>query len=393
MVKIRNRSGLPKALVCLLFLACVLNAALSASSAEAGRKKGKRANAAPAAETPAADETAKAAPEAAAPAAPANEAPAPAAEKIGRDMCLTCHDGYLSETVHGRLPKKIYEQGKMECEACHGPGSAHAEASGDTSLIRLRPAPDAVRSLCFACHPNDRAASGDWKRGVHNARGDMDCLTCHDFHHAKNAAQLRKKVDEGCLECHPNVKADFSRPYRHPLGAGGLSCVDCHDPHAERAGLSRQGEINENCVRCHSEVRGPFVWEHKALTEDKGCLNCHNAHGSSTRKLLKQAENALCLQCHQGVFSAGRAAAGFSKAAIEHARMPEYEGRCGLCHTMAPAFNPTAPGHYQKVPFRECANCHGDFNGIDHTKFLTRGRCLDCHTDIHGSNHHRGFLD
>lgn len=374
----RKLTTVPRLLACLALLAGFLHSVWNAPAQAAAKKKA----AAPAAEAP------KAAAE-----APKEAPKASAAEPIGRDMCLSCHEGCLAGTIHGRLPKKTYERGKMECESCHGPGSAHAEAEGDTSLIRLRPTPEQVRKMCFACHPNDRSASGDWKRGVHAARADMDCLTCHDFHHAKNPSQLRKPVEEGCLECHPNVKADFARPYRHPLGEGGMTCVSCHDPHAERAGLAREGDRNAMCLACHSEVRGPFMWEHKALTEGKGCLNCHQAHGGSARKLLKQSDNALCLQCHQGVFAVGAVGTGFSKATVEHSRMPAFQDRCGACHTLAPAFNPTAPGHYQKVPFNECANCHGDFKGIDHTKFLTRGRCVDCHTDIHGSNHNRGFLD
>lgn len=319
-------------------------------------------------------------------------------EKVGKDTCLNCHDGYLANTVHGRLPKKLSESGKMECESCHGLGSAHVAGEGDTSKITRRPAPETVKAMCANCHPRDRADKAAWTRGVHNAQAESDCLTCHDFHKNDIPAQLRKPVIPTCLACHPEVKAEFARPYHHPLAEGQLTCASCHDPHTQSAGLDRPDKINALCVSCHSEVRGPFMWEHKALKEEKGCLNCHQAHGGSSRKLLKQSDNPLCIACHQqqlqmSAYIDPTKAGTASKAGIEHSRMPALQGRCASCH--GAVFNPmvglhtNAPG----ITNADCGLCHANIQGIDHTKFLTKGRCMDCHTDIHGSNHSREFLD
>jgi len=66
--------------------------------------------------------------------APPPESPAVAAVHIGSQVCLGCHTSQAESfgyTLMGRLQK----QGKLDCEACHGPGSAHVHEVG-----------------CAACH-------------------------------------------------------------------------------------------------------------------------------------------------------------------------------------------------------------------------------------------------
>jgi mono/diheme cytochrome c family protein len=58
--------------------------------------------------------------------------PAQAPQRVGRETCLGCHDitASFSHTPHA----------KQECEACHGPGSAHVDSGGeDKSVSFARP--------------------------------------------------------------------------------------------------------------------------------------------------------------------------------------------------------------------------------------------------------------
>ena len=73
-------------------------------------------------------------PPAARPKAPPPEVPVIAAHLVGAKACLGCHASVadmFSHTMMGRLQS----QGKLQCETCHGPGSAHVESAG-----------------CAACH-------------------------------------------------------------------------------------------------------------------------------------------------------------------------------------------------------------------------------------------------
>jgi DmsE family decaheme c-type cytochrome len=68
------------------------------------------------------------------PKAPIVEPPLIAANNVGSNVCLGCHAAQAATfdyTLMGRLEK----QGKMQCETCHGPGSAHVRSVG-----------------CAACH-------------------------------------------------------------------------------------------------------------------------------------------------------------------------------------------------------------------------------------------------
>ena len=38
-------------------------------------------------------------------------------------------------------------------------------------------------------------------------------------------------VNKQCASCHPQIWAQFMRPYAHKLPQGAMSCVDCHNQH------------------------------------------------------------------------------------------------------------------------------------------------------------------
>lgn len=321
------------------------------------------------------------------------ETASPAAGLMGKDTCLQCHTGSMKDTVHSRLNAKVPGLSALECESCHGSGETHVANGGGADSIK-KPTTDKVKSVCATCHPKDRTEKAGWNRDAHHQNPDLSCLTCHDIHFNKEFSQLKKPQVDLCLTCHKDIGAEFNRAYHHPLAKGQLECSSCHDPHQNDRNNGRKARANATCVKCHSEVRGPFMHEHKAVSDNDGCLNCHNPHGGSTRKLLKQAENTLCLSCHQAqllVPSYLKDSGTPSRATLEHSRMPALQGQCLKCHTsISGKVGLVGPHNTSGV---SCNLCHTSMKGIDHTKYVAEGRCLDCHTDIHGSNHSRAFLD
>ena len=50
----------------------------------------------------------------------------------------------------------------------------------------------------------------------------------------KWADLMAPAVNQLCSSCHPQIWAQFQRPYKHRLPEGAMSCVDCHNPHDPR---------------------------------------------------------------------------------------------------------------------------------------------------------------
>jgi predicted CXXCH cytochrome family protein len=173
----------------------------------------------------------------------------PGATFIGSEACAECHEEInrdFKTADHAKLQAKGDNATDMGCESCHGPGSKHQESGGALKTI---------------INPGNSP--------------------------------------EACMQCHLDVKAQFSLPFSHQVMSGKMSCNDCHDPHkgsALKGGGTQITSANETCVKCHTQQSGPFVFPHDAVRE--GCTSCHSPHGSVNQKMLTERNSNLCLKCH-----------------------------------------------------------------------------------------------
>lgn len=219
------------------------------------------------------------------------------------------------------------------CAACHGDGFKHFFKVGEDVSAST------VNDTCLGCH-----GGGDrmhWSGGPHEM-GDMACIDCHSMHN-KNERLLRTTTQlELCSSCHLERRADFNRPYHHPIKEGLMACTDCHNPHGTvTPTLLRGSDVNETCYGCHAEHRGPFLWDHEPVRE--ACINCHNPHGSVNVNMLVSRPAQLCQSCHV-----------------------------------------TDSGHPADVMGGDTA-VMGGFDPMQ----VGRG-CVNCHSQVHGSNHPGG---
>jgi len=217
----------------------------------------------------------------------------PGAKYVGDDTCATCHEKVVKNfklAQHSRIPlralKDQAEKGvdKIGCEACHGPGSLHAEAGGGKGKFVVNPG----------------------------------------------------RKPEACLQCHTDIKAQMHLPYHHPVTEGKMSCNDCHDPHGDDIHNPKGlfvSRVNATCAKCHREQARPRVFEHEALRE--GCTTCHAVHGSINDKLLTERDNNVCLKCHGQVHqSAGSIYIGVSNhSSGSNPRMSQGTCFSAGCHT------------------------------------------------------------
>ena len=242
------------------------------------------------------------------------------AERIGSDTCLACHmvEDPFFQTPHAQT----------DCESCHGAGSEHLAAGGDMSLSFQEKGPQTATSQCLDCHQLMPEISA-FPHSAHG-RSNVSCVSCHQVHPQESQFGLLKtEKNDLCVSCHQGTRAEFQKPYHHPVLEGAMNCTDCHNPHREdRRPLRRMvlaGE--EGCVACHSDKKGPFVFEHLPLKVND-CQSCHQPHGSVNPKMLIRSQvRQVCLECH----SMTQGIATSQPPAFHDLRSPRYLD-CTICH-------------------------------------------------------------
>jgi DmsE family decaheme c-type cytochrome len=268
---------------------------------------------------------------------------------VGEAACIKCHkpeNTQFTHTLHAnafRLNPKN-EQEKLSCEACHGPGSSHAEDTAKRGTLvgftREWGTPVAQQNaMCLQCHSGGNAMH--WDSSAHS-RQQLSCADCHNPMAKVSDTGLLKKqsINETCYTCHQQQRAEFAKRSHMPLPEGKMSCADCHNPHGSTTkALVKNDSINELCYNCHADKRGPFLWEHAPVRDN--CLSCHNAHGSNHDKLLTVARPFSCQQCHGNtnhqptLYNAGNLVGGGA--------------------------NPST-----RIIGRSCQNCHSQIHGSNH---------------------------
>ena len=250
----------------------------------------------------------------------------------GSEACAACHEGIRPA---GLIQHKILETAPKlkwtdrSCEACHGPGKAHAE-SADSSLIFSFKQASATRvsQQCLTCHA--QALRANAKAFDAHTRNDVSCVGCHSVHTPKVPKNLLVREPVAlCNTCHTNVVAEFNRPFRHRLPEGAIRCVDCHNPHGspQSPQLQRASANDIACFKCHGNLRGPFAFEHIPVRTD-GCQACHEPHGSVNPRLLRRSEERfLCLECHTATMTT----LGNSPPAFHDLRSARFQN-CTSCH-------------------------------------------------------------
>ncbi len=150
--------------------------------------------------------------------------------------CFRCHStGPVTLGVNFQVQPS--EPG-IHCEACHGPGRAHAESGGTGAIQNPKRLTAAqINALCGACHrqASDLDDDRDWTNAwnvrhepsylhraacFRNSNGALSCLTCHDSHQPLKTAV--SAYDARCTSCHPKVA--------HTTPIASRTCVGCHMP-------------------------------------------------------------------------------------------------------------------------------------------------------------------
>jgi DmsE family decaheme c-type cytochrome len=223
-----------------------------------------------------------------------------AAQYVGQETCLGCHDTQdYKGTAHALKTDPRTPASTHGCESCHGPGKAHVDGDGDPSkIVNLsKVSPQRASETCVTCH--DRKTHALWAGSQHDQR-NLSCLTCHSVHSPKGPSQI-KAADESalCATCHKSVVNKQQHRFSHmPVREGKMQCSSCHNPHGStNTKLLKAGTtVDEACASCHAEKRGPYLWEHAPIANS--CVTCHDSHGSNNERMLVTKVPFLCQRCH-----------------------------------------------------------------------------------------------
>lgn len=195
----------------------------------------------------------------------ARTAPGSLKEALGRPLpkqetlkCFNCHS--TSAVSGGQLQLDKLTPG-IRCEACHGPGGAHAAAgkAGEPSAgLIFNPArlsgDELSQEFCASCHRGNEEFTLLSRLEVNNVRFQpyrifksncysddrrISCTACHNPHEAlkKDAAYY----DAKCLACHKSGENSLAsgpadKPFANACSVGTKNCSSCHMPKIEPPG-------------------------------------------------------------------------------------------------------------------------------------------------------------
>jgi predicted CXXCH cytochrome family protein len=257
--------------------------------------------------------------------------------------CYSCH---VSQEEKNFNPKTVEYKTKwldfgVNCERCHGPGSAHIASGGKGGIVlqtRLDPARNTM--VCAQCHslrdifvagfkPGDDYydhfvpileyeesrikdpaywADGRTRRFSTDAfglwqsqcflKGGLTCVRCHVDPHdtaiEKNPL-LQPSQSAICTQCHAEIGKHVSAHTHHAEKSAGSSCVECHMPRTVFSIKARirdhsitvpvpentaRYQIPNACNECHQDRDTP--WAARRMDEWWG--------SASRQKQIRRAE-------------------------------------------------------------------------------------------------------
>lgn len=210
-----------------------------------------------------------------------------AKEKNLKYTCGSCHTtGYSKDGNQDGLPGMVgtWAFPGVTCEACHGPGAAHAGAPTKAN-IKVDRSPAA----CGQCHirgakekiPADAGfiqhheQYNEYTAGAH--AGKVECSTCHDPHKRAEVAIRRT-----CGSCHDAAETAYKGS---TMQRAGVACTDCHLPKAGKSAESfgkYTGDVRTHIFKISLGADDRMLtpdgkFATGKLTADFACLGCHGS--------------------------------------------------------------------------------------------------------------------
>ncbi|MCA9932589.1 MAG: hypothetical protein KC415_01605 [Anaerolineales bacterium] len=209
--------------------------------------------------------------------------------------CGSCHTtGYVPSGNQDGLPGLVgtWAYDGIQCEECHGPGSAHVDHPLSFNMLL-----DRDSQACGACHVRGDSEEVNASDGFiqHHEQYEelfqskhitIDCVICHDPH--TGVVQLRRADEQTtrvqCENCHFEEEA-VQNVERHVRL--GVDCIDCHMPRLTKSAVGDSerftGDIRTHLMAIDPMQIGQFSEDGTValsqLSLDFACRSCHVSGG------------------------------------------------------------------------------------------------------------------
>ena len=188
-------------------------------------------------------------------------------------QCADCHSTAVEKGYDpdSRSYQTTYQVEDVSCEACHGPGSAHAANPESSPLLTLNAQAEQINA-CAPCH----SRRGQIAEGFQPHEAFLD-------HYSPRLISPGLYHPDGQILDEVYVWGSFTQSRMHKAG---VTCSNCHDPHS--AELKRPG--NETCTFCH-HASPPEPFAAAAATGIAYDSSEHHFHPV-------ESDGAACVSCH-----------------------------------------------------------------------------------------------
>ncbi len=284
-------------------------------------------------------------------------------------MCAECHSTNLQKgfSIESDSYATTFTDIDVGCEACHGPGSLHAQIADSKRLFWDRRHGKGMISLadldahgsvdtCAPCHSRRAHVFPDFVAGddyfdhyspqllsptTYYPDGqildevyvfgsfiqskmyhkDIRCTDCHDPH----SNRLKYNDNRLCTSCHQHNQAKYDAPghHHHPVGSKGASCVECHMPATDymhvdfrrdhsfkvpRPDLSQRLGTPNACTGCHLNDANMGAEKRASLPHYSDCLQAARDGDDDVAAALKRLDGWAARTCQSwyGKHSADR---------------------------------------------------------------------------------------